>query len=47
VPASIFEAMSTNEILPIVIFSIFFGVALTAVGERASRSSAASNRSSR
>ena len=33
VPASIFEAMSTNEILPIVIFSIFFGVALTAVGE--------------
>jgi Na+/H+-dicarboxylate symporter len=34
VPASVFEAMSTNEILPIVIFSIFFGVALTAVGER-------------
>ena len=33
VPASIFDAMSTNEILPIVIFSIFFGVALTAVGE--------------
>jgi Na+/H+-dicarboxylate symporter len=34
VPQSIFEAMSANEILPIVIFSIFFGVALTAVGER-------------
>jgi Na+/H+-dicarboxylate symporter len=34
VPQSIFEAMSTNEILPIVIFSMFFGVALTAVGER-------------
>ncbi|MFL6722790.1 MAG: dicarboxylate/amino acid:cation symporter [Sphingomicrobium sp.] len=34
VPASIFEAMSTNEILPIVVFSVFFGVALTAVGER-------------
>ena len=34
VPASIFEAMAKNEILPIVIFSIFFGVALTAVGER-------------
>jgi Na+/H+-dicarboxylate symporter len=33
VPQSIFEAMSANEILPIVIFSIFFGVALTAVGE--------------
>src|SRR3954469_20501913 len=34
VPASIFEAMSTNEILPIVVFSVFFGVALTATGER-------------
>jgi Na+/H+-dicarboxylate symporter len=34
VPASIFEAMSSNEILPIVIFSIFFGVALTAIGEK-------------
>jgi len=34
VPASIFEAMSTNEILPIVIFSLFFGVALTAIGEK-------------
>jgi Na+/H+-dicarboxylate symporter len=34
VPQSIFEAMSNNEILPIVIFSTFFGVALTAVGER-------------
>ena len=34
VPASIFEAMSANEILPIVVFSVFFGVALTAIGER-------------
>src|SRR4051812_45832810 len=34
VPASIFEAMSSNEILPIVVFSVFFGVALTATGER-------------
>jgi Na+/H+-dicarboxylate symporter len=34
VPQSIVEAMSTNEILPIVIFSLFFGVALTAIGER-------------
>src|SRR4051794_20296364 len=34
VPQSIFEAMSSNEILPIVIFSLFFGVALTAVGEK-------------
>ena len=34
VPQSIFEAMSSNEILPIVIFSLFFGIALTAVGEK-------------
>jgi Na+/H+-dicarboxylate symporter len=34
VPASIFEAMSDNEILPIVVFSIFFGVALTAIGDK-------------
>src|SRR6059058_4869728 len=34
VPQSIFEAMSNNEILPIVVFSLFFGIALTAVGER-------------
>jgi Na+/H+-dicarboxylate symporter len=35
VPASIFEAMASNEILPIVIFSIFIGVAITAVGDKA------------
>jgi Na+/H+-dicarboxylate symporter len=34
VPASIVEAMANNEILPIVIFSLFFGIALTAIGER-------------
>jgi len=34
VPQSIFDAMSTNEILPIVIFSLFFGIALTAIGEK-------------
>jgi Na+/H+-dicarboxylate symporter len=34
VPASIFEAMSGNEILPIVVFSVFFGVALTSIGDR-------------
>ena len=33
-PKSIFEAMADNEILQIVIFSIFMGVALTAIGER-------------
>ena len=32
-PASIVEAMATNEILPIVVFSVFFGVALTAIGD--------------
>ncbi|PTQ08528.1 dicarboxylate/amino acid:cation symporter [Sphingomonas oleivorans] len=35
VPKSIFEAMATNEILQIVIFSVFTGVAITAVGEKA------------
>src|SRR5947199_2834581 len=34
VPQSIFEAMNNNEILPIVIFSTFFGVALTSIGEK-------------
>lgn len=34
-PKSIFEAMATNEILQIVIFSIFFGVATTALGDYA------------
>lgn len=32
-PKSVFEAMSANEILQIVIFSIFFGVACTAIGD--------------
>ncbi|MEI5687353.1 dicarboxylate/amino acid:cation symporter [Sphingomonas kyungheensis] len=35
VPASMVEAMATNEILQIVVFSIFVGIAITAVGERA------------
>jgi Na+/H+-dicarboxylate symporter len=34
VPKSIFEAMANNEILQIVVFSVFAGVALTAIGER-------------
>jgi Na+/H+-dicarboxylate symporter len=33
VPKSIVEAMANNEILQIVVFSIFFGVAVTAMGE--------------
>ena len=35
VPNSIFEAMANNEILQIVVFSVFFGVALAAMGEQA------------
>ncbi|MFZ2029751.1 MAG: dicarboxylate/amino acid:cation symporter [Vitreimonas sp.] len=35
VPTSIFDAMATNSILQIVIFSVFFGVALGALGEQA------------
>jgi Na+/H+-dicarboxylate symporter len=32
-PRSVIEAMANNEILQLVIFSIFFGIALTAVGK--------------
>ncbi|MES1214212.1 MAG: dicarboxylate/amino acid:cation symporter [Bacteroidota bacterium] len=35
VPKSVFEAMANNEILQIVVFSIFFGVAATALHEYA------------
>jgi Na+/H+-dicarboxylate symporter len=35
VPKSIAEAMADNEILQIVVFSLFFGVAVTAIGEKA------------
>ena len=35
VPRSIAEAMANNEILQIVVFSVFFGVALAALGARA------------
>lgn len=34
VPRSVVEAMATNEILQLVIFSIFFGIAVTAVGKK-------------
>src|ERR1700732_4433856 len=34
VPRSVVEAMATNEILQIVVFSMFFGVACAALGER-------------
>src|SRR5262245_8633170 len=35
VPKSVAEAMATNEILQIVVFSMFFGVALASLGEKA------------
>jgi Na+/H+-dicarboxylate symporter len=35
VPRSVIEAMATNEILQLVIFSIFFGVAAASMGEKA------------
>jgi Na+/H+-dicarboxylate symporter len=34
VPRSVIESMATNEILQLVVFSIFFGVAVTAVGKK-------------
>ncbi len=34
VPRSVVEAMATNEILQLVIFSVFFGIALTAIGKK-------------
>ena len=33
-PTSFFDSMAKNDILPILIFSIFFGVALAAIGEK-------------
>ena len=35
VPKSFAEAMANNEILQIVVFSMFFGIALAALGEKA------------
>ena len=34
-PSSIFESMAKNEILQVVVFSIFFGVAAAGIGEKA------------
>jgi len=34
VPKSVVEAMANNEMLQIVVFSVFFGVALTAIGKK-------------
>lgn len=35
IPKSLFEAMATNEMLQMVVFSVFFGVATAAMGEKA------------
>src|SRR5207344_353217 len=35
IPKSVIEAMANNEILPIVVFAIFFGIGAAAVGEKA------------
>src|SRR5262245_11505648 len=35
VPTSIFDAMATNQLLQIVVFSLFFGVAMASLGEQA------------
>ena len=37
VPQSVVEAMATNSVLQIVVFSVFFGIACAAVGEKARR----------
>jgi Na+/H+-dicarboxylate symporter len=34
IPRSVIEAMANNEILQLVIFSVFFGVAVTAIGKK-------------
>ena len=35
IPASLFDAMAKNEILQVVVFSLFAGIAISAVGEKA------------
>lgn len=35
IPKSVVEAMANNEILPIVVFSLFFGVAVASMGDKA------------
>ena len=35
IPASIFDAMAKNEILQVVVFSLFAGIAISAVGQKA------------
>ncbi len=35
VPSNVFSAMSNFELLPCIVFSIFFGIALTMIGKKA------------
>jgi Na+/H+-dicarboxylate symporter len=35
IPKSVVESMANNEILPIVVFALFFGVAAASMGEKA------------
>jgi len=35
IPTNIFDALATGELLPIIFFSVFFGLALAAIGEKA------------
>jgi Na+/H+-dicarboxylate symporter len=37
IPASIFDAMARNEILQVVVFSIFAGIAISSVGQKATQ----------
>ncbi len=37
IPASLFDAMARNEILQVVVFSIFAGIAISAVGQKAAQ----------
>ena len=46
-PTSVVDAMARNEILQIVVFSVFFGVALAALGERSASSCSTGSTASR
>src|SRR5699024_10247589 len=35
VPQNLFEALTSGELLPIIFFAVFFGVALSAIGKKA------------
>lgn len=37
IPTNIFEALTAGELLPIIFFAVFFGLAIAAVGEKVSQ----------